>query len=250
MYDSISIDLLFGGMAKLGPGSDADTRHVLGLLPERRNRVVVDAGCGTGRQTLVLAKALGVRVHAVDLYAPFLEDLSQRAADQGLADLVEVHCMDIRDIPAAFPQIDLLWSEGAAYNMGFENALRAWASVVNPGGFVAVSEMCWTGGPIPDAVLEFFSSEYPDMRSVTQNIEAAGNAGYEIVATHALARQAWVEGYYDILGPRAHALLRHSDAAVRESAAGMIREIEVFERSKDSYGYMFYLLRRPLGTDH
>jgi hypothetical protein len=30
-YDPIA--LLFGGMAKLGPGSDADTLHVLHLLP-------------------------------------------------------------------------------------------------------------------------------------------------------------------------------------------------------------------------
>jgi methylase of polypeptide subunit release factors len=52
-YDPVG--LLFGGMEKLGPGDNAHTRHVLRLLPKRRFRVVVDAGCGTGRQTLALA---------------------------------------------------------------------------------------------------------------------------------------------------------------------------------------------------
>jgi hypothetical protein len=42
------IDLLFGGMEKLGPGGNAHTLNVLRLLPKQRFGVVVDAGCGTG----------------------------------------------------------------------------------------------------------------------------------------------------------------------------------------------------------
>jgi hypothetical protein len=55
MNDSDPITLLFGGMEKLSPGSNADTLHVLHLLPKQAFRVVVDAGSGTGRQTLALA---------------------------------------------------------------------------------------------------------------------------------------------------------------------------------------------------
>jgi methylase of polypeptide subunit release factors len=53
------IDLLFGGMEKLGPGGNVHTLNLLRLLPKRDLGVIVDAGCGTGRQTLALAKALG-----------------------------------------------------------------------------------------------------------------------------------------------------------------------------------------------
>jgi methylase of polypeptide subunit release factors len=73
------IDLLFGGMEKLGPRGNVHTRHVLHLLPKQSFQVIVDAGCGTGRQTLVLAQALGTVVHAVDAYEPFLHDLTRRA---------------------------------------------------------------------------------------------------------------------------------------------------------------------------
>ncbi|HTY63033.1 MAG TPA: methyltransferase domain-containing protein [Acidobacteriota bacterium] len=244
MNNSNAIDLLFGGMEKLGPGSDVDTRYVLGLLPKRSYRVVVDAGCGMGRQTLVLAKELGLRIQAVDLYEPFLKELSRRATDRGVAELIEPHCMDMKDIPDAFRQIDLLWSEGSAYNIGFSNALQIWASAMNPGGFLAVSEMSWMREQVPDAVREFFGSFYPDMHSMAQNIEISGRAGYDLLATHTLPRETWVEGYYDILAPRAASLLNHRDAAVRELAAGMIREIEIFELSQNSYAYVFYLLRR------
>ena len=87
------IDLLFGGMEKLGPGGNVHTLHVLHLLPTQRFPVIVDAGCGTGRQTIVLAQALGTLMHALDTYAPFLHDLTQRAkvagADAGIIRLRE-----------------------------------------------------------------------------------------------------------------------------------------------------------------
>ena len=43
------------------------------------------------------------------------------------------YCMDMKDIPSAFQDIDLLWSEGAAYNIGFTNALSSWATAIKPG---------------------------------------------------------------------------------------------------------------------
>jgi hypothetical protein len=53
-----------------------------------------------------------------------------------------------------------------------------------------------------------------------------------------------VDGYYDILAPRAKALLDHPDPSVRVFAAETVREIEVFQCSEDSYGYVFYILQR------
>jgi trans-aconitate methyltransferase len=243
MIDSNPIDLLFGGMEKLGPGSDGDTRYVLGLLPKQQYRIIVDAGCGTGRQTLVLAKELCTRVHAVDSYEPFLKALLRRAMDQGVAGLIETHHMDIKDIPGSFAHIDLLWSEGAAYNIGFANALNTWASAMKPGGFVVVSEMSWMREQIPGAVREFFDIEYPGMHTVPQNIEMARSAGYEVLTTYVLSRETWVEGYYDILKPRARGLLNHPEAPVREFAAGMTHEIEIFDLSENSYAYVFYVLQ-------
>jgi ubiquinone/menaquinone biosynthesis C-methylase UbiE len=86
-YDPIR--LLFGGMEKLGPGDNAHTLHVLRLLPKRPFRAVVDAGCGTGRQTLALVKELGMLVHAVDSSQTFLNDLVQRAGEARVEHLVQ-----------------------------------------------------------------------------------------------------------------------------------------------------------------
>jgi trans-aconitate methyltransferase len=238
------VELMFGGMEKLGPGGDLHTLIVLRHLPVKHFDVVIDAGCGRGCQTMVLAKELGTRVHAVDSYEPFVNDLMQLAKVAGLEHLIETHCMSMNDIPSVFPQIDLLWSEGAAYNIGFPNALTTWASAINKGGFAVVSELSWVRNEIPSAVREFFSSGYPDMRSFQQNVAVAENAGYRVLSTYVLPDDTWVSGYYDILEPRAKTLIDHPDSSVRDFALETIKEIDIFRCSEGSYAYVFYVLQR------
>lgn len=238
------IDLLFGGMEKLGPGANEQTLEVLHVLPRQRFGLVVDAGCGTGRQTVALARELGTPIDAVDSHQPFLDDLVRFAREARVEELIRVHCMDMKDIPQDFRDIDLLWSEGAAYNIGFSSALAAWAPALSPGAFAVISELSWLHDEAPDAVTEFFRVGYPAMQSVPGNVTVAENAGYKVLATHVLPREAWVDGYYEILASRAQALLDHPEAEVREFAAETVREIDVFNHSEDSYGYVFYVLQR------
>src|SRR5438067_9667589 len=165
-------------MDKLSPGDDSVSLYVLRSLPQHHFEVVVDAGCGSGRQTMVLASELGAPIQAVDSYQPFLNRLKRRAKAKGLSHLVQVHCRDMKDIPTVFPTIDLLWAEGAAYNIGFANALATWAKAIKPNGFAVVSELCWLREQIPDAVTEFFRLRYADMQSVLKSIAVAVEAGY------------------------------------------------------------------------
>jgi cyclopropane fatty-acyl-phospholipid synthase-like methyltransferase len=244
MESNDPIELLFGGMDKLGPGSDADTLQVLRVLPQGARSVVVDAGCGAGRQTLTLARELGGVIHAVDVYQPFLTRLERRAKELGLADRIKTHCLDIAELPRVFPRVDLLWSEGAAYNIGFANALQTWATAVVPQGFAVVSELCWLRPQPPRAAQEFFAAGYPDMKSVAEITAVAEQAGYRVLSTHLVPPAAWTEGYYDVLGPRATKLFDHADASVRDFARETIREIEVFHESEGSYGYVFFILQR------
>jgi hypothetical protein len=171
----------------------------------------------------------------------------KRASVAGVADLVRAHCMDMNDIPGVFPDIDLLWSEGAAYSIGFSNALTTWATALKPGSFAVVSELSWLREQAPEAVREFFSSGYPEMKSLHGNVALARSAGYEVLATYTLPKAAWVDGYYDVLEPRAKALVEHPDSAVRAFAVETIKEIEVFRHPEESYGYVFYVLQRDFG---
>jgi len=239
-----AFDLLFADMDKLGPGDDEQTLYVLRSVPRHRFDLVVDAGCGAGRQTFVLARELEMDIYAVDSHPPFLDRLNQRAEQNGLAQLVNTRCIDMTDIPFVFPSIDLLWSEGAAYNIGFANAVTRWAEAISPGGFAVVSELCWLRNPVPESVREFFRFGYPDMKSVPENIEIAEQAGYEIFNLYTLPEKAWIGDYYEILGSRAKSLINHADVGVRDLALQTIKEIDAFRCSGGSYGYVFFVLRR------
>jgi SAM-dependent methyltransferase len=246
MGEADPLELMYGGLGKLGPGDDGDTLHVLGLLPQRSFELVVDVGCGAGRQTLALARALGsgTRVHALDLHEPFLRELGRRAREANLEERIELHCADMRELPQRFREIDLLWCEGAAYQLGFAEALRAWAPLLRADGCAVVSELCWLTERRPAAALEFFGRAYPGMRSAEHNAAEVRAAGYRLLATRTVARRGWMEGYYDVLEGRARALAAHESATVRELARETLEEIAVFEASAGSYGYVLYALQR------
>jgi SAM-dependent methyltransferase len=239
------IQLLFAGMEKLGPGSDDDTLRVLRGLPQSRFDLAVDAGCGAGRHTIALARELRTTIHAIDSHQPFLDELVLRAEQAGVGRLIEPRCVDMTAIPKLFLDIDLLWSEGAAYNIGFANALSTWAPALRSGGFAVVSELAWLKVSAPAVARAFFETGYPEMKHADDNISVAKSAGYTVLGTHTLPREAWVDRYYEVLEPRARNLADHPDAAVRDFALETLKEIDVFKASNDSYGYFFYVLQRP-----
>jgi cyclopropane fatty-acyl-phospholipid synthase-like methyltransferase len=236
------IQLLFGGLTHLAPGDDDSTAYVLSLLPRQAFELVVDVGCGTGRHTLVLAEKLKTLVHAVDLYDFFLDDLMEKAQLRNLDPFIQTHCLDMEDLSETFQNIDLLWSEGSAYSIGFSHALNSWRKIINPEGFLVVSELTWLTDKRPNRAQTFFQFEYPAMQSVEENLAVCEKAGYKVLQTHTLSRHGWKE-YYDPLKQRAQTLQSHEDPSVREFAQGMLEEIAVFEECGDRYGYVFFVLQ-------
>jgi len=64
--------------------------------------------------------------------------------------------------PASF---DVIWSEGAIYNLGVENGLRKIKRFVRPSGHVAVSE-CVRLQPAPPAPVVEFWKQYLEIDTI------------------------------------------------------------------------------------
>ena len=127
------------GLPRQGPGCEASTRAALALcrgLPARP--AVLDVGCGPGMQTVALAQACDGVITAVDTGREYLDQLRTRAEAAGVADRIETLTADMTALPFDPARFDLIWSEGAAYVMGFAAALSAWRRFLKPGGFIAV----------------------------------------------------------------------------------------------------------------
>jgi SAM-dependent methyltransferase len=200
---------------------------------------VLDLGCGPGRAALALAAELGARVVAVDLHAPFLAELEERARARGLADRIETLREDFARLDLPESAFDLLWSEGAAYVLGFSESLRRWRPFLRRGAHAVVSECVWLVDDPPEEARLFWRDAYPAMASVDDNSAAAAAAGFAVLDALVLPDAAWWDEYYGPLEERLR--VSRLDDATRAAAQ---REIEIRRRFGDAYGYVLFSLRR------
>mgnify|MGYP001813510522 CR=1 FL=1 len=243
------IDLLVElhqGLDRLGPGDDESTLRALGLcrgLPAKPS--ILDIGCGTGAQTLTLARHTEGAITATDLVPSMLAALNERAAAAGLASRIATRVADMGSLPFTDGSFDLLWSEGAVYILGFDVGLTAWRRLLVPGGYLVVSEASWFRPDPPEELAAFWAEGYPGMRSVEANVAAAKARGWEVVDTFLLPDASWTEGYYAGLRERLPAFRQRH--AGDEEALGVVamteREMALFEAYSEHYGYAFYVLR-------
>jgi serine/threonine-protein kinase HipA len=242
---SEAIFRLFEGLPRQGPGSDPCTREALRRLqPLPAAPRVLDLGCGGGRAALVLAEALRTKVIAVDLHRPFLDQLRASARGRGLDHLIEPRCADMGAPGVPAGRVDLLWSEGAIYFLGFEHGLRLWRPLLAPGGSVAVTECSWLSDHPPAEAAAFFAAGYPGMAGIEQNLERARAAGFDPIDHFALPPQAWWHEYYLPLEQRMAELAPSADPELAAAIDETRREIALYRRHGASFGYVFYLMRQ------
>ncbi len=236
---------LHEGLELLAPGDNTLTKEAFHrILPLPDKPKILDIGCGAGRSSLVLAENCpGARIEAIDLYQPFLNACEASARSLGFK--IATRRVSMEDLADEIEEesVDLIWSEGAAYVMGFENALESWSGLLRRSGAMVVSELCWLKENPPEELVSFWEKEYPDMASVEESAERANNAGLQVFDRIILPEGAW-EAYYGPLEDRCDALEPRADEKMKEIIAATRREIEIFRRFKDFYGYVLFLMRR------
>ena len=249
---SLLIDLHLDA-ERQGPGGAAQTRLAIDLagLAGRRALKIADIGCGTGASTLVLATELDAQVTAVDLAAEFLAVLKARATQAGLDGRIKTVQAPMHSLPLEPGSLDAIWSEGAIYNMGFENGIRQWRGLLKDGGMLAVSELTWLTERRPAELQDHWVGQYAEVGTASSKLSVLERCGYAPVGYFVLPEQCWLDAYYRPLQQRFGAFLArhgHSDAA-RAVVAAEQREIDLYERHRDFVSYGFYIARKIAVTD-
>ncbi|MBU1002813.1 MAG: class I SAM-dependent methyltransferase [Proteobacteria bacterium] len=239
---------LHDGLSRLGPGNAPSTLRALNMcqgLPAAPD--ILDVGCGSGSQTLVLASATQGRITATDLFPSFFQTHLQKVAlEEGLSERIQTVQADMNDLPFDEEAFDLVWSEGAVYIMGFDNGLTRWRPLVRPGGYLVVSEASWFTDSPPDELWKFWTTHYPGMRNVQANLEAARSLGWTSIGHFHLPVEAWTIDYYGPLRERLP-LFRaaNADDADAQAVADMTEyEMYLMDSYSEHFGYEFYILRR------
>jgi SAM-dependent methyltransferase len=237
---------LHQGLSRLGPGDADCTLKALALCADLPAApAILDVGCGTGAQTLVLAAATDGRIIATDLIGAFLAELKERAVKTGLDKRIQTVAADMKDLPFPDGSFDLIWSEGAVYIMGFDNALAKWRSLAKPGGYLVVSELSWFQRDPPAEIRDFWDRHYPAMRGVDENLAAAHTAGWTPVGAYRLPAEAW-RRYYEPLRQRLPTFRRSygGDTDAQAVADLTEQEMSLLGRYLDYCGYEIFVLRR------
>lgn len=232
-----------------GPGGDAETALALDLAGVDRAAplAVADIGCGTGASALLLARLLpNARITAVDFLADFLDVLQARAARAGVAERITPLACSMDELPFADGQFDLIWSEGAIYNIGFEAGVAGWRRFLKPGGLLVVSEITWTTASRPAELQAHWDGEYPEIAPASAKIGVLEQQAYSPVAYFTLPEHCWLQNYYRPMQARfADFLARQGhSAAARAVVAAEQREIDLYERYKDHVSYGVYVARK------
>lgn len=260
-----------------GPGSDAMTRKAIdmaGLAEEsgdaNRPLQVADIGCGTGASAFVLAEVLGAEVTAVDFLPDFLAELERRAAERGLSERIRTLEASMEDLPFEEQQFDVIWSEGAVYNMGFEAGVRAWRRFLKPGGWMVLSEITWLTAERPMELEEHWAGEYPEIGMASDKFRVLEKQGFSPVGYAVLPEDCWMDHYYDPMKDRFDGFLERygpgygsgsgsgsglglgagsetdSDLSVmaREVVEAERKEMELYEKYKVYVSYGMYVARK------
>jgi ubiquinone/menaquinone biosynthesis C-methylase UbiE len=237
----------FSTLERQGPGSPEVTIKALSFISNLTEASqIADIGCGTGGQTMVLARSAPGQITGIDLFPLFIDLFNRNAEETGLSGRVKGITGSMDNLPFADNQLDLIWSEGAIYNIGFERGLKEWRRFLRKGGFIAVSEASWFTADRSEEIEKFWTESYPGIDTVPAKMQQMQNAGYDPVAVFTLPENCWTDNFYTPQKRTQELFLQKhkGNRTAEEFIASERREAELYHRYKGYYGYAFYIGRK------
>lgn len=234
----------YSNLERQGPGSPEVTQKALSFVENLNEQSkIADIGCGSGGQTMELAQHAPGRITGVDLFSVFIDLFNRNAAERKLQDRVKGEVGSMDALKFEEEALDLIWSEGAIYNIGFERGLNEWRKFLKPGGFIAVSEVSWFTDERPAEIDEFGMDAYPEIDTIPSKLAQLQKAGYVPVASFILPEICWTEHFY---APQVEVMERFlkenaGNKAAEDLIANQRHEMNLYYKYKDFYGYVFYI---------
>ncbi len=237
----------FSGMKRQGPGSPEMTLKALdfiGHLTEESQ--LADVGCGTGGQTMLLGQHSPAKITGIDLFPRFIELFNTQAAELGLHARVKGVVGDMAALPFGENELDVIWSEGAIYNIGFQRGLHEWQRLLKPGGYLAVTEASWFTAERPEEIHAYWKEAYPEIDTIPVKLAQLQEAGFIPTASFILPENCWTYHFYvPQIQAQAEFLKKYPGNKTAENLiANQRHEAEMYSRYKDFYGYVFYIGRK------
>ena len=185
------------------------------MLPSLDNPSILDIGCGTGVQTIELAKLCNGHITAIDIDVPSLVLLQRKVKEQDLSDRFSIMKVAMDDLQLLGKTYDIIWAEGSIYAIGFERGIRDWKQILNKNGFLVVHD---------------------ENDHLEKKVELIKKHGYKILGQFEVSHEEWEDRYYrpllEVMSKR-----RLTDS----ESMNFRKEIDTFKRTK--MGSVFFVLQ-------
>jgi SAM-dependent methyltransferase len=242
---------VYESLPRQGPGNRSCATRALsvcsGLPP---TPAILDLGCGIGGQTLHLVELTAGMIVAIDSHEPSIKRLQATAAARGIADRIRPLVGDMAHPGLQSKSFDLIWSEGAFYNIGIESALRACRGLLRPTGYLVFTDAVWQKDDPPCELKAIFEAGYPSMGGVPDVLTTIETCGFSLVHHFTLPGEAWWADFYTPMERRIEELRRKytDDAEALVVLDQLAQEPEMYRRYSDYYAYEFFVTRLSTET--
>ena len=243
-FDFNLISEFFLNAKRQGPGSEEATVKALSFIDGiTEGSTIADLGCGTGCQTIYLANNTAAQITALDIAPASIEKLNDTIIQKGLGQRVKAVTGSMDNLPFDKNSLDVIWSEGAIYHIGYERGLQYWRDFLKPNGYIAVTESTWFTNERPSEINDFWMAGYPQIGTMPVKIKQMLGAGYMPVAAFILPDNCWTDNYYTPLAQtRRDFLAKYAEnPAAQKWVDFSIYEEELYKQYSTYYGYAFYI---------
>jgi len=100
-----------------------------------QGKVVVDAGCGSGKFSAAIARFGAAKVIGLDIGAKGLKFARQQAEKVPYGDKLDYRDASLLDIPLGDASVDMVFSNGVIHHtVGYEKCVEEFSRIIKPGG--------------------------------------------------------------------------------------------------------------------
>ena len=215
-----------------------------GLSPDM---TVLDAGCGSGRSAIFLAKQFGCRIVGVDIEPAPLLKAQAEAMSEGVSDRVAFRVADANNLPFQDETFEGAIFQAALIFTDKFKALRMVHQKLRGDGFLGVVELAWKKTPserIVQKVRNVLCAAAVNTEIHEDWIRLLSQAGFEVIHSELLDHEFNFSGIVrneGFLSSLRIALKCISDKSVKRKM-GQIKSL--FKETDEYLGYGIYVARK------